>query len=85
MAKQYDREELKDGAGPNVWSGLPTKPGQRLQGLSRSAIYQGIDAGRIKSAVIRQSGKLTGKRLVWLPSVMAYIESFTVETAVSND
>ena len=78
MAKQYDREELKDGAGPfERWEGLPTKPGQRLQGLSRSAIYQGIDAGRIKTACIKQPGKLTGKRLVWLPSVISYIESFT--------
>ena len=76
--------ELANGAGPfEKWVGLPTKPGQRLQGLSRSAIYQGIDAGRITTACIKQPGKLTGKRLVWLPSVISYIESFA-ETAVSN-
>lgn len=73
-------EGLTNGAGLfEQWVGLPTKPGERLNGLSRSAIYQGIDSGKIKSACIKQPGKLTGKRLVWLPSVMAYIESFTVE------
>ncbi len=78
MAKAYTAEELTNGAEPlEQWVGLPTKPGQRLNGLSRSAIYQGIDAGRIKSACIKQPGKLTGKRLVWLPSVLEYIESFT--------
>lgn len=81
MAKVYDKAELKDGAEPfERWEGLPTRPGQRLQGLSRSAIYQGIEAGRIKTACIKQKGKLTGKRLVWLPSVISYIESF-VEVA----
>jgi hypothetical protein len=73
--KVYRADELADGGAG--WVGLPTKPGERLQGLSRSAVYQGIDSGKIKTACIRQPGKLTGKRLVWLPSVMAYIESFT--------
>lgn len=85
MAKAYSREELTDGAGPlEVWTGLPTRAGQRLQGLPRSAIYQGINSGKIKSACIKQPGKLTGKRLVWLPSVLSYIESFTVEPEASK-
>jgi len=77
--KQYNRAELTEGEGNERWVGLPTRAGQRLQGLPRSAIYQGIDAGKIRSACIKQPGKLTGKRLVWLPSVLSYIESFTVE------
>jgi len=75
--KVYRADELADGGAG--WVGLPTRAGQRLQGLPRSAIYQGINSGKIKSACIKQPGKLTGKRLVWLPSVLAYIESFTVE------
>ena len=76
-------EGLTNGEGPfDRWEGLPTKAGQRLQGLSRSAIYQGIDAGRIKTACLKIPGKLTGKRLVWLPSVMAYIESFVENSEV---
>ena len=67
-----------DGAWPNVWCGLPTKAGQRLMGLPRSAFYTGINEGKIKSACIKKPGALTGKRLVWLPSVLSYIESFTV-------
>lgn len=79
MSKQYNREELTEGEGNNRWCGLPTRAGQRLQGLPRSAIYTGIRENKIRSACIKQPGKLTGKRLVWLPSVLAYIESFTVE------
>ena len=77
MSKKYYREELTEGEGNKRWVGLPTRAGQRLQGLSRSAIYQGIDAGRIRSVCIRKPGKLSGKRLIWLPSVLEYIESFT--------
>ena len=80
MAKAYNREELTEGAGPfERWVGLPTRAGQRLHGLSRSAIYQGIDAGKIRSACIKQPGKLTGKRLVFEKSVVDYIQSFAVE------
>jgi hypothetical protein len=79
MAKAYNREELTEGEGNERWVGLPTRAGQRLMGLPRSAYYQAIHSGKIKSACIKQPGKLTGKRLVWLPSVLAYIESFTVE------
>jgi len=83
MSKEYNREELTEGEGPfDVWTKLPTKPGQRLQGLSRSAVYIGIDSGKIKTACIKQPGKLTGSRLVWLPSVIAYIESFVEKPEV---
>lgn len=33
-----------------------------------------IARGLIKSANIKQPGKLTGIRLIWLPSVLTYIE-----------
>lgn len=78
MAKQYERAELTEGEGNERWQCLPTRAGQRLMGLPRSAIYQGINAGRIRSACIKKPGALTGKRLVWLPSVISYIESFAV-------
>lgn len=70
------QEQLFNGAYPNIWIRLPSKPGQRCpySGFSRALYYQKISEGSIKSAVIRQPGKLTGIRLIWLPSVLAYIE-----------
>jgi len=74
---------LTNGAEPfERWVGLPTKPGQRLHGLSRSAIYQGISNNRIRTACIKMPGKLSGKRLVWEKSVVDYIESFIEHSEV---
>ena len=42
--------------------------------MSRAHIYQLISAGKIKTASLRQPGKLTGVRVVWLKSLMDYIE-----------
>ncbi|QHI68591.1 hypothetical protein [Tichowtungia aerotolerans] len=77
MKRNY-QHELANGTGQlERWERLPTKPGERLQGLSRSCIYNLIDANKIKSASIKQPGKLTGIRVIWLPSLMEYIESCT--------
>ncbi len=79
MSKQYTN--LPDGEGKfERWERLPTKPGERLQGMSRSFLYILIDEGVIKSASIKQPGKLTGVRVIWLPSLMEYIEK-NVEVA----
>ena len=76
-------EELTNGAKPfERWVRLPNKPGERLQGLSRAAIYNLIQAGKIKTANIRTPGKLTGIRLVWEQSLVDFIEG-NVESAVS--
>ncbi len=61
------------------WIRLPTRGRCPDTGLTRPHFYQLIKENRIKSASLRKPGNLTGVRLVWLPSVMAYIES-KVET-----
>lgn len=58
------------------WIRLPTRGRCPFTGLSRSHFYNLIAAGVIRSANIRQPGKLTGVRVVWLPSVLSYIEQF---------
>lgn len=79
--KCYD--ELTNGTGQfEKWVRLPTKAGERLQGMSRALIYNLISEGVVKSASIKQPGKLTGVRVIWLPSLMNYIEK-NVETAVA--
>ena len=63
---------------------LPTERYVRLPGkgycpscgLSRSHLYRLIAKGVIKSANVRQPGQLRGIRLVWLPSVLSYLERF---------
>ena len=56
------------------WIRLPTKGQCPCTGLSRPFYYQLIRDGKIKSASLKRPGCLTGVRLVWLPSVLAYIE-----------
>lgn len=74
--------ELTNGAGPHeVWVGLP-KAGERLEGLSRAHIYNILPY--LKTANLRKPGKLTGRRLIWLPSLLAYIEKF-VETSAEGE
>jgi hypothetical protein len=63
-----------ESTGPEIWIRLPTKGQCPRTGLSRAKFYELINAGKIKSASLKDPGKLTGVRLVWLPSVMAYIE-----------
>lgn len=83
MTKVYREDQLTDGEGKHErWVRLPSKPGERLQGQSRATLYNWMDAGLIKSANIKRKGCLTGIRVIWLPSLMAYIESFTVEPEV---
>lgn len=57
-----------------VWIRPPVKGRCPYTGLSRGTFYNLIARGLIKSANIKQPGKLTGIRLIWLPSVLTYIE-----------
>ena len=69
------QEVLIDGPGPyERWIRLPSKGHEPTTGLSRAHIYQLISAGKIKTASLRQPSKLTGVRVVWLKSLMDYIE-----------
>lgn len=68
-------EELTNGmASSERWIRLPTRGRCPCTGLTRPHLYQLIRSGKIKTACLRQPGKLTGVRLIWLPSVLAFIE-----------
>ena len=67
---------LKNGTGNEVWDRLPGKG--YYQGISRQSWYLVMREGKIKTALIRQPGKIRGIRLVWRPSVLAYIEKHVV-------
>ncbi len=62
------------------WTRLPNKPGEKIQGFSRAGVYGLINAGLIRTAVIRQPGKTTGIRLIWEQSLVDYIERHVTVT-----
>jgi hypothetical protein len=58
----------------SIWIRPPTKGRCPHTGLTRGTYYNLIARGVIKSSNVKQPGKLTGIRLIWLPSVLEYIE-----------
>jgi hypothetical protein len=63
---------VKNGSGNEVWDRLPSKG--YYNGCSRPYWYEQIRLGTIKSAKITHPGKCRGIRLIWRPSVLAFIE-----------
>lgn len=56
------------------WIRLPARGPCPFCGLTRAHLYQLINEAKIKSACLRKPGALKGVRLIWLPSVLDYIE-----------
>jgi hypothetical protein len=56
------------------WHRMP-KPGDRLQGMSRTTLLEVIQdpASGVRSAVIRKPGRTRGLRLIYMPSLLAYL------------
>ena len=63
--------------GDAVWDRFPNR--EYYFGCSRAFWYQQIKAGAIRTARIKQPGRIRGMRLVWRPSVLAFIEQFAVK------
>ena len=68
-----------NGTGDNVWDRFPNR--EYYYGCSRAFWYQQIKAGTIRTALIKQPGRVRGMRLVWRPSVLAFIEQYSVKGA----
>jgi hypothetical protein len=58
------------------WIRLPTRGRCPHTGLSRAAYYELIKANRIRTANLKRPGALRGTRLVWLPSIMTFLDRF---------
>ena len=65
------------------WIRLPTTGRCPDCGLTRPHFYELIGKGVIKTACLKKPGNLKGVRLVWLPSVLAYIEKHVEKVEVS--
>ena len=64
-------EHLREGEG---WRRMP-KPKGRLCGLSRTTLLELKEAGHIRSVVIRKPGAVRGIRLIYMPSLMQFLDS----------
>jgi hypothetical protein len=65
------------------WERLPPPKG-RLCGLSRTTLFELVEQGEIKSAVIRKPGAQKGIRLIFMPSLAAYLETCVEEPKVKS-
>jgi len=65
--------------GTERWIRIPSKGVEPTTGLHRSFIYELVKAGSIRTASIKKPGALKGVRLVWLPSLLAFIERHVEE------
>jgi hypothetical protein len=60
-------------------AGRPGKPGGRLRGLSRTSLIELDGRGEIKVVAIRKPGAVKAIRLVYLPSLDAYLHRLATE------
>ena len=60
------------------WRKMP-KPKERLCGLSRTTIFELSEAGLIKTVALRKPGAIKGIRLVFMPSLLEYLEKLAAE------
>jgi hypothetical protein len=56
------------------WARMP-KPKHRLCGLSRTTLLELHEAGLIRTVAIRKPGAMKGIRLVYMPSLLSYLDS----------
>jgi hypothetical protein len=56
------------------WVRLP-KPKERFYGLSRTTLLELCEAGDVKSTLLRKRHAMRGIRLLYLPSLRAFLEN----------
>lgn len=56
------------------WIGVPSHGHCPITGLSRPHVYDLINKRLIRSACLRQPGAIRGRRLIYLPSLLAYLD-----------
>ena len=62
------------------WGRLPHPRGGRLGGMSRTTIMGLIEAGVIRSALIKRNPKAKrGVRLIFLPDLVSYLKQLSSE------
>jgi hypothetical protein len=57
------------------WARLPTRPGERYEGLSRTTLLELWEQGDIKIASIRKSGSQKSIKLLHIPSLRAFLQT----------
>ena len=76
VVKTIERAAATGTINPNErWVRLPPSGYCEYSGLSRSHLNRLVSAGRIKSCKLAEPGSKGGVRLIWLQSLMDYIEN----------
>jgi hypothetical protein len=57
------------------WARLPTQPGERYEGLSRTTILELWEQGDVEIASVRKRGSQKAIRLVNIASLRAYLKT----------
>lgn len=87
LGRQVLETSARLGSNPAAqeWARIP-RVGQTLEGFYRSQLFALIRDGKVKSAAIKQPGQIRpGMRLVHLPSLRAYIASFTEDDGAGTE
>jgi hypothetical protein len=61
------------------WVRMPN-PGENIYGLSRSTLFEMARTGKIRSAHHKKPGRIKGIRLLWLPSLVEYLDKLADQT-----
>jgi len=64
------------------WRRMP-KPKERLYGLSRTTLLELAYEGQIRSVVIRKPGAVRGIRLIFMPSLAAFLDGLSKQGAAA--
>ena len=82
MANNLRQSQSQPAAYINEWV-RPPRPPERIEGQSRSGLYDLSSRGLIKTKTIRRPGSKKGIRLFSVPSIRAYIASLPDEGEVA--
>jgi hypothetical protein len=60
-------------------------PGEDLYGLHRTTLYELAAKGKIRSAHLKKPGRQRGIRLIWLPSLIEYLDKLADQTGADSN
>jgi hypothetical protein len=69
------RHEIPPHLSTEEWTRLPTRPGERYEGLSRTTILELWEQGDVEIASVRKRGSQKAIRLVNVASLRTYLKT----------
>jgi hypothetical protein len=69
------KHEIPSHLSTEEWARLPTKPGERFEGLSRTTLLELWEQGDVEIAAVRKRGSQKAIRLLNLASLRTYLKT----------